>query len=87
MAKKCFTDYPDLQFKSTFLSDCDLKFSNELATNYQKAAIANIILSKYGRAKTKSFAQNASQTKGVELSSAVFYFIMYVQIFSHPRML
>jgi len=73
IAKKCFSGYPDLQFETKFLSDYNLKFTNEFSTNYQKMVVANIILSKYGRAKTKFFAQNTEETKNVTDASLVFY--------------
>lgn len=81
IAKKFFVSYPELEFETQFVSDFNLKFSNEFATNSQKVVIANIVLSKYGRAKTKFFARNTAMTLNVEQASQVFY----LKVLSHLK--
>jgi hypothetical protein len=74
IAKKCFSSYPSLKFETKTLSDCNLGFYNDFATNYQNSVIANLILSKYGRASSRYFAQNSANTKNVTNASLVFYY-------------
>jgi hypothetical protein len=89
VAKKCFANYPAFEFETKFLSDAqNLQFTNQFATNYQKMLIANLVLSRYGRAKNKSFAQaNSMITKGTDSASQVFYYKVLRKIKNSKRII
>jgi hypothetical protein len=80
VAQKCFANYPDLQFGSQCLSDCNVKFSSQFSASYQKMLVANLIFSKYGRANNMFFAQESLVTKNPANASNVFYCRILQQI-------